>query len=422
MQFIPSTVSALALLPTFLVAQIETNPTATSETKRLSALNSPHQYTIKLLQNKDLVPSTFGRILGENPSVTTFALDFDKQQFVANGLIAQNQSSGFMLTGNAGVANENQFKNLFLGAGINPKAMAGLQMHFANKTKIEFKNTLSTTAYAQQEIERERLIEQQLKNTNAAIEALQKAGKTSETSEKLSELMVKKQLQLDSLNFSFMVKQSNLHFQRYAFSYNTLGANIETSKYDFLPTEIGTDTNISAKKYVGWELFYQYNHVIHNSEKQRAIIHGLRLSFSQKNNVADLNPSFIRQETGISTQEKEARFFTAYNSLDYANIHYLRIAYDMTYLPLRAQTYNVGVILGIDMLFHPKSIDNQLKFNGGFVFPFSFGNSENPMALSAILSGIYRSKTTFIESAFDNKAFFVSYNLRLTKAIAWKKH
>jgi hypothetical protein len=257
MQFIPSIVSALALLPTFLVAQIETNPTATSETKRLSALNSPHQYTIKLLQNKDLVPSTFGRVLGENPSVTTFALDFDKQQFVANGLIAQNQSSGFMLTGNAGVANENQFKNLFLGAGINPKAMAGLQMHFANKTKIEFKNTLSTTAYAQQEIERERLIEQQLKNTNAAIEALQKAGKTSETSEKLSELMVKKQLQLDSLNFSFMVKQPNLHFQRYAFSYNTFGANIETSKYDFLPTEIGTDTNISAKKYVGWELFYQ---------------------------------------------------------------------------------------------------------------------------------------------------------------------
>lgn len=413
---------AIAMLPTFAFSQIETISTLTSESSRLSTIKSSKGFTLGLLQKNDYTPSAFGRVLGENPSVTTFALDFDKQQFVANGLITKNQSSGLMFTGNAGVVNENKFKNLFLGAGINPKIMGGIQIHFANNTHVEIKNTLSNSTYAAMEQERERFVEQQLKNTTAEIEALQKAGKTSITSEKLAELLLKKQAQLDTLNFHFNMKQQSNEVLRYTFSYNTIGAGIETASYDFLPSKVGADTSIYSNKYIGWELFYQYNFVFHNPVKQHTFLHGMRFSFSQKNNVSDLNPAFIHQENAISGTEKEEIHYTAFNAENYANIHYLRICYDMTYAPLKKDAYNVGLLLGLDALFHPSNMDNQLKLNGGFIFPFTIGNSSNPMILSAIFSSIIRQKTSFLESTYDNKTFFFGYNLRLTKALIWKRN
>lgn len=412
----------IAFFPAILFSQIETTSTITNESNRLITIKSSESFSLGLLQKNDYIPSAFGRVLGENPSATSLALDFNKQQFVASGLITQNRSTGFMFTGNAGVANENQFKNLFLGAGINPKMMGGIQFHFANKTKIELKNTLSNSAYAALEQERERLIEQQLKNTNAEIEALQKDGKTSETSEKLSELMIQKQAQLDTLNFHFMMKQQSNEVLRYTFSYNTFGAGVETASYDFLPSEVGADTSIYSKKYIGWEMFYQFNVVFHNRVKQHTFLHGMRFSFSQKNNVSDLNPSFIRQENAISGTEKEEIHYTAFNAENYANVHYLRLSYDMTYMPLKKDAYNVGVLLGVDALFHPSNMDNQLKLNGGFIFPFTLGNTSNPMIFSAIFSSIIRPKTSFLESTYDNKTFFFGYNLRLTKALIWKKN
>lgn len=413
---------AIAMLPTFAFSQIETISTLTSESSRLSTIKSSKGFTLGLLQKNDYTPSAFGRVLGENPSVTTFALDFDKQQFVANGLITKNQSSGLMFTGNAGVVNENKFKNLFLGAGINPKIMGGIQIHFAINTHVEIKNALSNSTYVAMEQERERFVEQQLKNTTAEIEALQKAGKTSITSEKLAELLLKKQAQLDTLNFHFNMKQQSNEVLRYTFSYNTIGAGIETASYDFLPSKVGADTSIYSNKYIGWELFYQYNFVFHNPVKQHTFLHGMRFSFSQKNNVSDLNPAFIRQENAISGTEKEEIHYTAFNAENYANIHYLRICYDMTYTPLKKDAYNVGVLLGVDALFHPSNMDNQLKLNGGFIFPFTLGNTSNPMIFSAIFSSIIRPKTSFLESTYDNKTFFFGYNLRLTKALIWKKN
>lgn len=413
---------AIALLPTIAFSQIETISTLTSESTRLSTIKSSKGFTLGLLQKNDYTPSAFGRVLGENPSATSFALDLNKQQFIASGLIAQDRSTGFMFTGNAGVANENQFKNLFLGAGINPKIMGGIQIHFANKTNVEIKNTLSNSAYAAMEQERERFVEQQLKNTTAEIETLQKAGKTSITSEKLAELLLKKQAQLDTLNFHFNMTQSSNEALRYKFSYNTIGAGIETASYDFLPSKVGADTSIYSNKYIGWELFYQYNFVFHNPVKQHTFLHGMRFSFSQKNNVSDLNPSFIRQENAISGTEKEEIHYTAFNAENYANIHYLRISYDMTFMPLKKDAYNVGVLLGVDALFHPSNMDNQLKLNGGFIFPFTIGNTSNPMILSAIFSSIIRQKTSFLESTYDKKTFFFGYNLRLTKALIWKRN
>lgn len=413
---------AMALLSSFAFSQIETSSTFNNPPIRLSTIKSSEGFTLDLLRNNDFTPRAFGRVLGENPSATSLALDLNKQQFVASGLIAQNRSTGFMVAGNAGVANENQFKNLFLGAGINPKVMGGIQFHFANKTKVEVKNTLSNSAYAAMEQERERFVEQQLKNTTAEIEALQRAVKTSITSEELAELLLKKQAQLDTLNFHFMMKQQSNEVLRYTFFYNTFGAGVETARYDFLPSEIGTDTSIYSKRYKGWEMFYQFNVVFHNPIKQHTFLHGMRFSFSQKNNVSDLNSSFIRQENALSGTEKKEVHYTAFNAENYANIHYLRLSYDLTYMPLKKDAYNVGVLVGVDALFHPSNIDNQLKFNGGFVFPFTLGNTSNPMILSAIFSSIFRPKTSFLESTFDEKTFFFGYNLRLTKALSWKKN
>lgn len=414
--------ATFGLFPSIVFSQIETNPSFVIKSDQIKTIKSPEKYTVSLLQNQEIVPGVFGRILGENPSVTTFAVDIDRQQFVANGLIVQDQSSGFMLTGNAGITNENQFKNLFQGAGINPKAMGGIQLHFANRTKIKNKNTSTNLSFSQREQERERLINLHLKEINNEIEQLQKAGKTSETSEKLFELMIQKQAKLDTLNFYFTMKQEGNQPLNYGFSYNSLGAGLESAKYKFLSSEIGSDTSIYSKKYIGWELFYQYNYVFHNAAKQHTFIHGIRFSFFQKNNISDLTSSFIRQETEVDTHEKEERYFTTYNAVDYANIHNLRISYDMTYMPLKKETYQVGLILGVDLLFHPTGIDNQLKLNGGFLFPFSIGNSENPMVLSAIFSSAFRNKTTFLESTYDPTSVFFSYNLRLTKAFNWKKN